>query len=72
VQVFYSICSERLLCEQRSNDTHQSITDPEARMYRKSFAHPARLCYAGDVLSVNARASASRNASAGRNERTDR
>ncbi len=36
--------------ERRSNDTHQSTTDPEARMARKSFAHPARLCYAGHVL----------------------
>ena len=39
--------------EWRSNDTHQSITDPEARMYRKSFAHPARLYYAGHVLMEN-------------------
>ncbi|MCK5363022.1 MAG: IS5 family transposase [Gammaproteobacteria bacterium] len=36
--------------ERRSNDTHQSTTDPESKMYRKSFAHPARLCYAGHVL----------------------
>lgn len=27
--------------ETRTNDTHASTTDPEARMYRKSFAHPA-------------------------------
>ena len=39
--------------ERRRNDTHQSTTDPEARMYRKSFAHPARLCYAGHVLMEN-------------------
>ncbi len=39
--------------ERRSNDTHQSTTDPEARMARKSFAHPARLCYAGHVLMEN-------------------
>ena len=39
--------------ERRSNDTHQSTTDPEARLYRKSFAHPARLCYAGHVLMEN-------------------
>ncbi len=39
--------------EKRSNDTHASTTDPEARMYRKSFAHPARLCYAGHALMEN-------------------
>lgn len=39
--------------ETRSNDTHASTTDPEARMYRKSNAHPARLCYAGHVLMEN-------------------
>lgn len=39
--------------EKRSNDTHASTTDPEARMYRKSFAHPARLCYSGHVLMEN-------------------
>jgi hypothetical protein len=36
--------------EKRTNDTHASTTDPEARMYRKSNAHPAKLCYAGHVL----------------------
>lgn len=39
--------------EQRTNDTHESTTDPEARMYRKSGAHPAKLCYAGHVLMEN-------------------
>lgn len=39
--------------EKRSNDTHASTTDPEARMYRKSFAHPARLCFAGHALMEN-------------------
>jgi transposase len=39
--------------EPRKNDTHASTTDPEARMYRKSSAHPARLCYAGHVLMEN-------------------
>jgi hypothetical protein len=29
----------------RSNATHQSTTDPEARLYRKSEAAPAQLCY---------------------------
>lgn len=39
--------------ERRTNETHGSTSDPEARMYRKSFAHPARLCYAGHVLMEN-------------------
>jgi transposase len=39
--------------EQRTNDSHESTTDPEARMYRKSGAHPAKLCYAGHVLMEN-------------------
>ena len=39
--------------ERRTNDTHASTTDPEARMYRKSFAHPARLCFAGHALMEN-------------------
>lgn len=39
--------------EKRTNDTHASTSDPEARMYRKSHAHPAKLCYAGHVLMEN-------------------
>ena len=39
--------------ERRTNDTHASTTDPEARLYRKSNAHPAKLCYAGHVLMEN-------------------
>ncbi|HEY5700559.1 MAG TPA: IS5 family transposase [Gammaproteobacteria bacterium] len=39
--------------ETRSNETHESTTDPQARMYRKSLAQPARLCYAGHVLMEN-------------------
>jgi transposase len=34
----------------RTNDTHASTTDPEARLYRKSNGTPARLCYAGHLL----------------------
>jgi hypothetical protein len=37
--------------EKRSNDTHQSTTDPEARLARKSFATAAKMSYAGDVRS---------------------
>src|SRR5215218_10939819 len=36
--------------ERRSNETHASTTDPEARLYRKSNAAPAKLCYAGHLL----------------------
>jgi transposase len=36
--------------EKRSNETHQSTTDPESRLYRKSNAAPAKLCYAGHLL----------------------
>lgn len=36
--------------QKRSNDTHESTTDPEARLYRKSNNTAARLCYAGHLL----------------------
>ena len=39
--------------ERRKNDTHASTTDPDARMYRKSAGHPARLVYMGHVLMEN-------------------
>ena len=39
--------------EKRSNATHQSTTDPEARLYRKSEAALAQLCYIGHVLMEN-------------------
>jgi transposase len=39
--------------KKRANDTHQSTTDPEARLYRKSEAAPAQLCYLGHVLMEN-------------------
>src|SRR5215207_6765947 len=34
----------------RSNQTHASTTDPEARLARKSTATAAKLCYAGHLL----------------------
>lgn len=37
----------------RSNDTHASTTDPDARLYRKSPGAGARLCYMGHVLMEN-------------------
>src|SRR5215469_366902 len=39
--------------EKRSNDTHQSTTDPDARLARKSGGHEAKLCYCGSVLIEN-------------------
>jgi transposase len=39
--------------EQRSNTTHQSTTDPEARLARKGPGKEAKLSYAGHVLMEN-------------------
>ncbi|MGH8311142.1 MAG: IS5 family transposase, partial [Steroidobacteraceae bacterium] len=39
--------------EKRTNDTHQSTTDPEARLWRKGLAHEAKLSYMGNVLMEN-------------------
>jgi transposase len=39
--------------EQRRNDTHQSTTDPNARLYRKGPGKPSQLCYMGHVLMDN-------------------
>jgi hypothetical protein len=39
--------------EKRSNDTHQSTTDPEARLYKKSKGSEAKLAYLGHVLMEN-------------------
>ena len=39
--------------EKRSNDTHQSTTDPEARLARKSAGHESKLAYCGNVLIEN-------------------
>src|SRR5579859_5182053 len=39
--------------EKRSNETHESTTDPEARLYRKGDGQPAKLCYMGHVLMEN-------------------
>ncbi len=33
--------------DKRSNETHASITDPDARLYRKSNRQPSRFCYMG-------------------------
>jgi transposase len=39
--------------EKRSNQTHQSTTDPEAKLYRKSKGREATLAYLGHVLMEN-------------------
>jgi transposase len=39
--------------QKRSNDTHASTTDPEARLYRKSANTAATLCYSGHLLMEN-------------------
>src|SRR5512139_1979520 len=39
--------------EKRSNETHQSTTDPDSRLYRKGRNHAAQLCYVGNVLMEN-------------------
>lgn|SRR5512142_395230 len=39
--------------ERRTNDTHQSSTDPEARLYKKAKGQEAKLSYLGHVLMDN-------------------
>lgn len=39
--------------EKRSNATHASTTDPDARLYRKSDGQPSRLCFMGHLLMEN-------------------
>ena len=39
--------------EKRSNETHRSTTDPEARLYKKGDGQPAKLCYLGHALMEN-------------------
>ena len=39
--------------QKRSNETHASTTDPDARLYRKADGQPSRLCYMGHVLMEN-------------------
>jgi transposase len=39
--------------EKRSNVTHQSTTDPQARLYKKGDGQPAKLCYLGHALMEN-------------------
>jgi len=39
--------------QKRSNDTHQSTTDPECRLYKKAEGQESRLCYLGHALMEN-------------------
>ncbi len=39
--------------EPRSNETHASITDPDARLYKKAAGQAAKLCHMGHVLMEN-------------------
>lgn len=39
--------------EKRSNETHASTTDPDARLYRKANGQPSRLCFMGHLLIEN-------------------
>src|ERR1039458_6072050 len=39
--------------EKRSNATHESTTDPQARLYKKSAGSEAKLSYLGHVLTEN-------------------
>jgi transposase len=39
--------------QKRSNETHASVTDPNARLYRKGAGKEAKLCYMGHALMEN-------------------
>ena len=39
--------------ERRTNATHQSTTDPDARLYKKGVGRPAQLAYGGHLLMEN-------------------
>ena len=39
--------------EKRTNETHQSTTDPDARLYKKAKGQESKLCYLGHLLMEN-------------------
>jgi transposase len=39
--------------EKRSNDTHASATDPDARLFRKGRGKEAKLCHMGHIMTEN-------------------
>jgi hypothetical protein len=39
--------------QKRSNETNASVTDPDARLYRRGEGKEAKLCYMGHALMEN-------------------
>ena len=39
--------------QKRKNDTHESVTDPQSRLYRKAQGREAKLCYMGHATMEN-------------------
>lgn len=39
--------------QKRKNDTHESVTDPHSRLYRKAQGREAKLCYMGHAMMEN-------------------
>src|SRR5437667_10030599 len=39
--------------QRRKNDTHQSTSDPQAKLYRKAAGREAKLCYMGHAVMEN-------------------
>jgi hypothetical protein len=39
--------------EKRCNDTHESYTDPDCRLYNKGEGQQAKLCYLGHLMMEN-------------------
>ena len=39
--------------QKRKNDTHESVTDPDSRLYRKAQGREAKLCYMGHAMMEN-------------------
>ncbi len=39
--------------QKRSNETHQSVSDPESRLYKKAKGRELKLCYMGHALMEN-------------------
>jgi len=39
--------------QKRSNDTHESTTDPDARLYKNSYGEESHLAYLGHALVEN-------------------
>ena len=39
--------------QERSHETHASVTDPDSRLYKKAKGHQSRLCYMGHALMEN-------------------